>query len=105
MRYFKTVSDPKLSDVHRIGPHLNRQRHLTNHVARMGANDAAAEDASSAHVKEIQTVQEFLEIPETSEVVTEFRTSLSELTPRIRKRPGVIPKCARKTRLNALSDS
>ena len=36
------------ADVHRIRAHLDGQSHLTNHVASVGANDAAAEDFSVA---------------------------------------------------------
>ncbi len=36
------------ADVHCIGPHLDRQRNLTNHVARMGADHAATQDFSVA---------------------------------------------------------
>ena len=34
----------RLADVYRICPHLNRQRNLADHVARMGADHAAAQD-------------------------------------------------------------
>ena len=36
------------TNIHRIRPHLNRQRNLANHVARMGADDAAAQDFAVA---------------------------------------------------------
>ena len=29
------------ADVHRVGPHLDGQGHLADHVARVGADDAA----------------------------------------------------------------
>ena len=38
----------RLADVHRIGAHLNRQRDLANHVARMRANHATAQDLAMA---------------------------------------------------------
>jgi hypothetical protein len=34
-----------LADVHRVGAHLDGQGHLADHVAGMGADDAAAQDA------------------------------------------------------------
>jgi hypothetical protein len=37
-----------LADVHRVCAHLNRQRNLTDHVARMRANHAAAQDLAVA---------------------------------------------------------
>ena len=36
----------RLADVHRVYTHLNRQGNLTNHVARMRADHAAAQDFS-----------------------------------------------------------
>jgi hypothetical protein len=33
-----------LADIDRVGAHLDRQRDLADHVARMGADDAAAQD-------------------------------------------------------------
>ena len=38
----------RLANVHRIHTHLNRQRNLTNHVACMRADHAAAEDIAVA---------------------------------------------------------
>ena len=37
-----------LADVHRISSHLDGQSHLTNHVARMRADHAAAQDLAVA---------------------------------------------------------
>ena len=37
-----------LADVYGICAHLNRQRNLANHVARMGADHAAAQDLAVA---------------------------------------------------------
>jgi hypothetical protein len=37
-----------LADVHCVCAHLDRQRNLANHVARVGADHAAAEDFSMA---------------------------------------------------------
>ena len=34
----------RLANIYSVRTHLNRQRHFTNHVARVGANHAAAED-------------------------------------------------------------
>ena len=38
----------RLSDVDRVCSHLNRQRNLTDHVARMRADHAAAQDLAVA---------------------------------------------------------
>ncbi len=38
----------RLTDIHRVRTHLDRQRNLTNHVARMRANHAAAQDLAVA---------------------------------------------------------
>ena len=38
----------RLADVHRIRAHLNRQRDLANHVARMRTDHATAEDLAVA---------------------------------------------------------
>ena len=57
MRHFRRHADGltqrgvrmnRLADVDGVGPHLNRQRNLTNHVARMGADHAAAQDFAVA---------------------------------------------------------
>ncbi len=37
-----------LADVHRVGAHLDGQGDLTDHVAGMGADDAAAQDLAVA---------------------------------------------------------
>ena len=37
-----------LADIHRVRAHLDRQRNLANHVARMRANHAAAQDLAVA---------------------------------------------------------
>jgi hypothetical protein len=33
-----------LADIHRVGAHLDRQRDLADHVARMGTHDTAAQN-------------------------------------------------------------
>ena len=38
----------RLANIHRIRTHLNRQGHLANHVARVGADHAAAQDLAVA---------------------------------------------------------
>ena len=38
----------RLADIHRVRPHLNRQRDFANHVARMGADHATAQDFAVA---------------------------------------------------------
>ena len=38
----------RLANVNRISPHLNRQRNLANHVARMGADHTAAQNFAVA---------------------------------------------------------
>ena len=38
----------RLADVHRTRPHLDGQRNLADHVARMGADHAAAQDLAVA---------------------------------------------------------
>jgi len=38
----------RLADVHRIRAHLNGQRNLANHVARVRADHAAAQDLAVA---------------------------------------------------------
>ena len=52
-RHANTLAQPgmrvnRLANIDGIGPHLNRQRNLANHVARMRANHAAAEDFAAA---------------------------------------------------------
>ena len=37
-----------LADVHRVGAHLDGQRNLTNHVARVSADHAAAQNLAVA---------------------------------------------------------
>ncbi len=37
-----------LADVHGVGAHLNRQRDLADHVARMGSDHAAAQNLAVA---------------------------------------------------------
>ena len=38
----------RLADIHRIGPHLDGQCNLTNHVAGMRADHAATQDLAVA---------------------------------------------------------
>ena len=38
----------RFADVHRVGAHFNRQSDLTDHVARVGAHDATAQDTAVA---------------------------------------------------------
>ncbi len=38
----------RLADVHRVCTHLNRQSDLADHVARVGADHAAAQDLAMA---------------------------------------------------------
>ena len=38
----------RLSDIHRVCTHLDGQRHCTDHVARVGADNAAAQDFAVA---------------------------------------------------------
>ena len=38
----------RLADVHRVCAHLNRQSDLADHVARVGADHAAAQDLAMA---------------------------------------------------------
>ena len=38
----------RLADVYRVGAHLDGQRNLANHVARVGADHAAAKDLAVA---------------------------------------------------------
>ena len=41
-----------LADVHLVGAHLDRQRDLADHVAGVGADDAAADDAVGLRVEQ-----------------------------------------------------
>ena len=40
------------ANVHAVRTHLNRQGNLANHVARMGADNAAAQDAVGLRIKQ-----------------------------------------------------
>ncbi len=40
-----------LADVHRVGAHLDGQRDLANHVARVRAHHAAAQDLAVAPIR------------------------------------------------------
>ena len=57
MRHFRRHADALaqrgvrvdgLADIHRVRAHLDRQRDLADHVARMGAHHAAAQDLAVA---------------------------------------------------------
>ena len=57
MRHFRRHTDAfpqrrmrmnRLADVHRVRTHLNRQGNLADHVARMRADHAAAQDLAVA---------------------------------------------------------
>ena len=57
MRHFRRHADGlaqrgvrvnRLANIHRIRAHLNRQRDLTDHVARVRAHHAAAQDLAVA---------------------------------------------------------
>ena len=60
MRHFRRHADALaqrgvgvdgLANVHAVRTHLNRQGNLANHVARMGADNAAAQDAVGLRIK------------------------------------------------------
>jgi len=42
----------RLADVDRVGTHLDGQGNLADHVAGMGADDAAADDAVSLFIEQ-----------------------------------------------------
>ena len=55
MRHFRRHADAfaqhgvgvdGFANVHRISAHLNRQRNLTNHVARVGADNSAGQNVA-----------------------------------------------------------